>query len=117
MANQSIRLAVEPLRGLLYSSLSTSFIPIGSALSNPTQIYTLENFTDVDLVWSWNGTDINGILGANGGSFVLDITTNKGGSQEGLYIPKGLITYIAYIPSSAPTSGSVYLTVFYSASL
>lgn len=114
--NRSIRIAAEPLRTIAFDAISTNFAVIGSALENPAHMYSLVNMTDSDLIWSWDGVTDHGFLGANGGALIFDITTNKHWTEEGLYVQQGLQTYIALnIGATAPTTGSVYLTVLYSA--
>ncbi len=112
-----IKLAAETLQSISFSDLSTTFAAIGSESSNPAHIYALQNFTDQGIYWSWDGINNHGYLGANGGHIILDVTTNKKWEQ-GLYIEKGTVTYVATVAGdTAPTTGSVYLSLFYSAPL
>lgn len=104
----------EILRSLDYTDLSETLTAVGEQTLNSIHIYSIQNQTDVDIYWSWNGAENNGFLAANGGHIILDITTNKKWDQ-GMYLPIGLVTYIAAVPGQpAPTTGKVYVTAFFS---
>ncbi len=118
--NRSLRIAAEPLRYLDFSDISSLYVALGGPLENPAQMHSMVNMTNSNLVWSFDGIHDHGFLGANGGSFIFDLTTNKSEYQEGLYEAKGLQIYIGTDTNSAavnPTSGGVYMTVLYSAQL
>lgn len=114
MATQAIKLRAEALRSLAYTSLSTSFAALGSAFANPCRILHLQNLTDENIYYSFDGTTNHGVVPA--GSFVLlDITANKS-LDQGEFIAQGTIVYVATISGdAAPTLGHVYLSVFYGA--
>jgi hypothetical protein len=111
---RGIRINAEILRSLSYTDLTTSFTPVGEQTLNAIHIYSIQNQTDNDIYWSWNGETNGGFLPANGGHIILDITTNKKWDQ-GMYLPVGLQTYVAAVPGQAPaTTGAVYVTSFFS---
>ena len=117
-SNRSIRLAAETMRFLGYASISSSFANLGGPLLNPAHMHSIVNMTDKNLLWSLDGVNAHGFLGANGGSFIFDITTNRHWDREGLYESKGLQVYISTDPNSGgttPTMNGVYMTVLYSA--
>lgn len=115
MATQSLRLNAEELRSLGFASISSSYAAVGTGLSNPSPLYAIQNQTDSDLTWSWDGSTDMGFLAANGGHLILDISTNKNKDQTGLYVPKDRVLYVAVVSGgSNPTLGSVYVTAFYS---
>lgn len=110
---QSIKLASQVLRSLSYTSVTESYTAVGSGLTHPANIFAIQNQTDVDVFWSWNGTEPNGFLAANGGHIILDVTTNKKWDQ-GMFIGLGKVTYVAALPGqSSPTKGAVYVTAFH----
>lgn len=118
MSNTSLRIAAEPLRSLGFASIGSSYVAVGSALLNPSVMYSLINMTNSDLYWSWDGVTNNGFLGANGGCLQYDFTTNKDWRQSGLFASKGLTTYVIVVSGeTAPSTGSVYLTALYSANV
>lgn len=110
---QSLKMGSEAIRALAYTSLTTSFTAVGVGLLHPTCIYAIQNQTDVDVYWSWDGVVANGFLAANGGHIILDVTANKK-INEGMYIPLGKVTYVRALDGqSAPTKGAVYVTAFH----
>jgi hypothetical protein len=116
--NKSLRIAAEPMRFLGYASISSSFVALGGPLANPAKMHSLINMTDQNLVWSFDGVNAHGFLGANGGCFMFDIATNKSESQDNLCEGQGLQIYIATDSNSGGTSPSVYgvyMTVLYTA--
>lgn len=113
LSGQSIKIGVEILRSLPYTSVTTSYAAVGVGLTHPACIYAIQNQTDVDVFWSWDGLNDNGFLAANGGHIILDVTTNKK-IDEGMFITLGKITYVrALSGQSAPTKGAVYITAFH----
>lgn len=112
MATQAIKLKAEALRSLAYDDLSATFAALGSPFENPARIIHLQNLTDVNVVYSLDGTTDHGIV-ASGGFLLLDVTANKT-LDQGEFIAAGTTMYIALITGAAsPTSGDVYLSVFY----
>lgn len=116
MATQAIKLVAEGLRSLAYTSLTTSYIALGSEFFNPIRIFHLQNLTDANIVYSFDGANAHGVVAA--GSFLLlDITANKT-LPQGEFIAAGTIVSVRTIDGEvAPTSGSVYLSVFYGSTI
>lgn len=112
MATQAIKLKAEALRSLEFDDLSTSFVALGDAFENPARIIHLQNLTDANVIYSFDGTTDHGVVAA-GGFILLDITANKS-LDQGEFISQGTTVYIALITGAdAPSSGDVYLSVFY----
>lgn len=107
----SIRLLVEELRSLSYTGISDTYAALGSPYAYPIRMYHIQNFTNTNIIWSWDGVTDHGII-ATGGFLLLDIATNKS-LPQGLYLPEGGQTYIRAFTGVIPTSGSVCLTTFY----
>lgn len=112
MAGQEIRLLCEPVRTLAFSSISGTYMGVGSALDHPARLMWIQNFTDGALMCSFDGVNDHFPLPAQG-FLILDITSNKTVSQ-GFYIAEGTRLYVQQL-GDAPTLGEVYLTVFYGA--
>jgi hypothetical protein len=115
MGTFAIKLAVEPLRLLAYSSITDDYIALGTPYVNPVRIYHLQNLTDVDLVYSWDGVTDHGVVAA-GNFILLDVTANKS-LDQGEFISAGWSTYIRSFSGLTPSVGSVYLTVFYGSTI
>lgn len=109
MGAQAIRLTFEPVRSLDFSSISGSYMGIGSALANPARVLLVQNGTDASLMFSADGINDHFQLPA-GGFLLLDITANKTVSQ-GFYIAEGTSFYVREI--GTPSMGTVYVTVIY----
>ena len=114
MATQALKLKAEALRSLSYSALSTTFAALGSAFAHPARIIHLQNLTDVNIIYSFDGSTNHGVVAA-GNFLLLDVTANKT-LDQGEFIAQGTTIYIALISgAAAPTLGNVYLSMFYGA--
>lgn len=108
MSNLAVRLYPETLRTLAFGSISAVYTGIGSALDNPCRIFYLLNATDVLLTFSFDGVNDHLVL-PSGGFILLDVTSNMSLTGGSLSISQGQRIYV----KGSPTSGSVYLSVFY----
>lgn len=109
MANLAIRLQPEEVRTLGFAAIGAAYVAVGTAISNPSRIFILNNLTDEDLMFSFDGvTDHIAIAGP--GSFVLDITSNKG-VEGGLFLARGTTIFVKEI--GTPTTGAVYISTFF----
>jgi len=111
MSNLAIRLKAEPQRAIAFGSITTSYVGIGSVYTHPVRLYMLQNMTDQILQFSWDGVNDHFPLAA-GGSMIIDVTANKSTAGGMFACAEGDRTYVLY-PGSAPTTGNVYLTIFY----
>lgn len=113
MANsQALKGWAEPLRTAVYSDITGTLTALGDPYANPVRIYFFTNNTDAVIYVSWNGTD-NMFAVIPGNSITIDVCANQS-NPDGLYIGTGDSTYIAY--ATAPTTGSVYLSLVYGTS-
>ena len=109
---QSIRLEPEVVRSLGFASIGPSYMGIGTSMSKPIRIFMLQNLTDVELMFSFDGVNDHVPLPANG-FLLLDVTANKT-REQGYYLAEGTRIY-AKIVVDFPISGNVYLTTFFGA--
>jgi hypothetical protein len=109
MSSVAIRIVPEPLRSLVYSSLSGTYMSIGTALANPSRILLVQNLTDAQVTFSFDGVNDNFTLPSEG-FILLDLTANKTVSQ-GAFVAEGTVIYA--MTGGTPTMGSVYVTTFY----
>lgn len=107
--SQAIKLVPEAARSLAFGSIEAGYIGIGTAISNPVRILHIQNLTDETLMFSYDGINDHFPLPQNG-FFLLDITANKSRDQ-GFYLAEGTRIYVKQ--DGIPTSGSVYVTVYY----
>ncbi len=109
MANLAIRLQPETVRTLGFAAILPGYVAVGTALANPARILILNNLTDENLMFSFDGVNDH-IAVAGPGSFVLDITSNKG-VAGGLFLAQGTTIFVREIGN--PTLGAVYVSVFF----
>lgn len=110
MSNLALRLKAEPQREIAFGSISGAYTGIGSGYAHPVRVYMLQNFTDAALQFSWDGINDHFPLPA-GGSMIIDVTSNKTSVGGQFALAEGDRTYVKLIDT--PTSGTVYLSIFY----
>ena len=104
-----IKVKLEELRSLAFGSIGAAYMGVGTAIDNPARMLLIQNFTDEDMMLSFDGiTDHLPIKTET--SIILDVSANKT-IDSGFFFEKGTRLYVKQI--SAPSSGSVYLTAFY----
>lgn len=111
----AVRLQVEPVRYLAAATIAAAggaFVGIGTAMTNPIRMFMLQNLTDAAVMFSLDGINSNFPLPANG-YMLLDITSNKT-LTTGFFLAEGQRVYASTL-STPPTTGFVYLSVFYGA--
>jgi hypothetical protein len=107
----AIRLAVEPVRTLAFGAIGAAYVGVGTSMTRPIRIFSIQNLTDESLMFSFDGVDDHIPLPANG-FVLLDVAANRGVAQE-WSLAKGTRIYVKRI--GIPTSGSVYVSTFYGA--
>jgi len=107
----SIRLRFEAVRTLAFSSVGSSYMGVGTSLTNPIRQFFIQNLTDKTLMFSFNGVDDHFPLPSNG-FFLDDITSNKT-QKSGFFLAEGERLYVKEIGGDTPTLGTVYFTVMY----
>ena len=107
----SIRVRYEPLRSILFSSISAIYASVGLPFANPVRILKVTNLTDKPILVSLNGIDDHDIVPANG-FFLYDYASNKANAAGLLEQPQGDRIYVK-AESSLPTLGSLYVTIVY----
>lgn len=107
-----IRALFEPLRSLAFGSISGAYTAIGTPLANPSRIMVIQNLTNAQITFSFDGIHDALTLPANG-QIVIDFTANHNISMQ-FYIAQNVTVY-AKETSGAPTSGDVYVSTIYGA--
>lgn len=108
----AIKLGIENLRSLAFGSISAGFTAVGTALANPANALKFTNTTDKEVIISDDGINDKIVLVA-GEIFVFDVASDKSNRAETLAMGKGTILYVKQGADGAPTSGNVYISVFY----
>jgi len=109
MSTGAIRIGIEEIRSLSFGSIGAAYAGVGAAFENPVRILFLQNLTDSQLMFSDDGVTDKITLPSNG-FLVIDGTANKT-KDHGLFFAEGSRIYVKQVV--APSSGSVYLSVFY----
>jgi len=107
------QLRIEALRTLAFGSVAAGYTSVGTPLVNPAQILILQNSTDVEVMFSFDGGIVDHIPLQAYGSIILDVTSDLATVAGALYISVG--TQIAVKRrSGAPSLGNVDITAIYS---
>jgi len=101
----------DPVRTLGFASILATYVKVGTTMTKPARMILVQNFTDANLMFSFDGTDDHFPV-ASEGFLVLDIATNKI-DPGGFFISAGESLWVKEIEN--PTLGSVYFSVFYGA--
>lgn len=109
MSVLALRLVPEVMRSIGFASIGATYMGIGAAFDHPIRIFFLQNLTNATLLFSFDGVIDHFVLPQNG-YLLIDVTTNQT-FQQGCFMAEGQRIYVKQ--SDTPTSGSVYLSVFY----
>jgi hypothetical protein len=110
---------VDVLRVVANGSISANYVAFGSAFGHRTRMIKVTNNTNGDLFIGFNslitapasdGTGDNDFVPA-GGFVLYDFTSNSEVSSSPFVFEKGTQVWVRQ--STAPTTGSVYLTCVY----
>jgi uncharacterized protein YfaT (DUF1175 family) len=111
MSSIAIKLKPEELRSLSFTGGLSSYTNVGTAFEHPIVLFHLINNLDADILVSFFNAEDH--LFVKTGSFVLyDVAANReepGGCRA---FERGTIIQVK-AADDAPTSGAVYLSVFY----
>lgn len=110
MSSIITKLRIEALRSLAAASIGVSYAKIGTRLKNPGRIVIIQNFTDVDLMFSADG-QVNHLPLAAKTSIPIDCTANKT-TDMGFASTAGTQYHVKQM-GVPPTTGSVYITIIY----
>lgn len=110
----AIRFTAEPVRSLAAGSIGAGYTGVGTPTSNPERQFFIQNLTDALLMFSFDGVNDHFPL-PSGGFLLDDVSSNKVAPSDALYLAEGTRLYVKQI--AAPTTGSVYFSVFYAAAL
>lgn len=110
-SQSSIRISWEPLRSLAYTSISGTYALIGTPFANPARQLIINNNTDANMIFSWDGVNDYLFIAANT-SMILDYCSNKNAMAGTLEQPAGTFAYVKE-ESASPTKGHIYLSLIY----
>lgn len=110
--SNSQSVSFEPLRSLAYGSISSSYTAIGTPTTHESRMYIIDNDTDGDLIFSFDGVT-DQLFVAAGAFKLFDFNTNKFLVDQKWVLPINTQIYVRY--SSAPAKNSVYVMALYGA--
>jgi hypothetical protein len=112
----SARVAYEPIRSLAFGDISGTYAAVGTPFTSPIRNLKFQNFTDQNLLISFDGSTNHDVIAANGYA-VWDYGSNKA-SQVGFFEqPQGTRVYVKQESGSAPSVGSFYVTTIYASNV
>lgn len=106
----AIRLVPEAVRSLGFAAIGAAYMGVGTAIDNAARIIVIQNLTDEEVMFSFDGLDDHLPLPTRG-HLVLDISANKT-LQTGFFMAEGQRLYVKH-NGVAPTLGHVYFSIFY----
>lgn len=106
----AIRMVPEAVRSLGFASIGAAYMGVGTSLDYPARIIVIQNLTDKEVMFSFDGIDDHIPLPTRG-HLVLDISANKTLST-GFFMAEGQRLYVKHA-GSAPASGNVYFSAFH----
>jgi hypothetical protein len=103
------------LQTLDFSSTSPVYTEVGNPINHPASIFTIQNLTDADMMFSTDGV-IDNIWLSPFSAYVQDITASHPSSDTGLYVPKLTQVWVKQATGAAASKGSVNVMYTYDAS-
>lgn len=99
----------DQLRSVAYTSITGSYLPVGTPFGHAVRLMAISNTADQDMLFSIDG--VHDYLYVPAGTFKLyDVCTNRETACN-FYIPIGTQFYVKY--ASSPSKGAVYLECIY----
>lgn len=114
----SVRATYDELRKEVASNfINMQFVPVGLPFTEPVRMLKVHNFTDANLLISFDGVTEHDVMARNS-DYVDDYCSNQALSGGGLLeIPAGKRFYAMGVDDDlvpvAPTTGGVCVTVIY----
>lgn len=106
------RVKWNALKSLAFGSIGAAYVGVGTPFEEPIYLLKVQNFTDQNLLISFDGITDHDVISANGG-WVYDFGSNKSEASGGLWVPQGVRLYVKQEGGAAPSSGSVYAASVY----
>lgn len=107
----AMRLRYEDLRSLPFGSISGAYAGVGTFFVNPPRMLKVTNFTDANLIISFDGVSDKDVIAAQTAE-IYDYGSNRADQAGNLEQSAGERVYVKQ-ETSAPTVGTVYVTMMY----
>lgn len=106
--SNAIRVLYEPLRSLAFGGISGAYAGVGASFAHPVRILKVTNTTDAALLISFDGSTNHDVVAASS-AWIHDYSANREANGDQLDQAQGTRIYVKQV--SAPTLGTVYVTV------
>jgi len=107
----SVRVRYEELRLRDHSEILANYISVGDPFEHPIRLIKVSNFTDSNLIISFDGITDHDVVGANSYS-LYDYGSNR--SDQGGYLEMSIgDRFMIKAEDALPNQGKVYVTAFY----
>lgn len=106
MDNNTQVVNFDPLRSLVYTSITNSYALVGTQFLHVVRLFCITNDTDGDMLFSLDGVTDQIILIA-GQAKIFDFNTNRTNRDQWFALPETTQVYVKY--ASVPTKGTVYV--------
>ena len=112
--SRAIRFAAEEVRIVASGAVGAPYSTVGDPMTHPIRTIIFQNTMDTGLMLSFDGvTDHLPII--TNGYMAIDIASNKT-SPQGFYLAEGQQIFVRQL-GGVPSSGSLYVSVFYGAEI
>lgn len=106
----AVQAKFDPMRKLAYTGITSAYAAVGAKLAHEARCLWINNNTDRELTFSFDGIDDHISLPSLG-YFFWDITANRN-RDHGYFLPVGKKLYVR-TETINPTTGRVTLSVMY----
>ena len=106
------RVKWNELKSLAFGSIGAPYVAVGTPFEKPIHLLKMQNFTDQNLLISFDGITDHDVLAANS-AWVYDFGSNKTETAGGLFLPQGMRVYVKQEAGMAPSTGNCYAASIY----
>ena len=110
------KVTYENLRSLAFGSISGTYAKVGTSWSNPARMIRIHNWTDANLIISFNGVTDKAAIHSQS-SQVLDYCSNASEQAGHFEQAAQSAVYVRLEGGAVITSGNVYLEVIYASAV
>jgi hypothetical protein len=111
MPDLSIILYPETIRSLAFGAIGAGYTAVGTPFANPSRIVKFHNFTNANLLISFDGVNDHDAIFASS-SQVMDLTTNHTSQAGEAFFRVGTTIYVKE-ETGAPTGGNFYVVTYF----
>jgi hypothetical protein len=117
-STNSVIIRYEPLRAITNAAITAAagaYVAVGTPFANPARIIKCTNYTDTNLIISFDGITDHDTIAAFG-YYVFDYSTNQAIPGGVLEQPSGTVLWVR-VETVNPTLGNLYVTTVYASNV